>query len=93
LGFWLAAVALTAANKTAATTALGLPLLVLGVPVIDTLWAIVRRTLAGQPMWRADRGHLHHRLLARGYSPGKVVTVLYSISAILGAAAVVWAMR
>ena len=52
-------------------------MLVLGVPVVDTLWAIVRRTLAGQPMWRADRGHLHHRLLARGFSPRQTVFVIY----------------
>jgi len=91
LGFWLSAVAIAAASKTAAATTLALPLLILGVPVADTLWAIVRRTLAGQPVWRADRGHLHHRLLARGYSPVKTVLVIYSVSLILGAAAIMLA--
>jgi UDP-GlcNAc:undecaprenyl-phosphate GlcNAc-1-phosphate transferase len=91
LGFWLAAIAVAAAAKTAAATTLALPMLVLGVPVIDTLWAIVRRTLAGQPMWRADRGHLHHRLLARGLTPQKTVLVIYAISAALSAAALVLA--
>ena len=89
LGFWLAAVAVAAASKTAAATTLALPMLILGVPVLDTVWAIVRRTLAGQPMWRADRGHLHHRLLARGLTPVKTVIVIYAISAMLGAAAMV----
>ena len=89
LGFWLAAVAVAAASKTAAATTLALPMLILGVPVLDTVWAIVRRTLAGQPMWRADRGHLHHRLLERGLSPVKTVIVIYAISALLGAAALV----
>jgi UDP-GlcNAc:undecaprenyl-phosphate GlcNAc-1-phosphate transferase len=88
LGFWLATVALAAASKTAAATTLLLPMLVLGVPLFDTLWAVVRRAIARQPVWRADRGHLHHRLLARGYSARKVLLVLYSISIALGAAAV-----
>ena len=93
LGFWLAAIALAAASKTAAATTLALPLLVMGVPVVDTLWAIIRRTLAHQPPWKADRGHLHHRLLARGLSPQKTVLVIYAISTALGLTAVVWATR
>jgi UDP-GlcNAc:undecaprenyl-phosphate GlcNAc-1-phosphate transferase len=93
LGFWLAFIAVAAAAKTAAATTLALPMLVLGVPVLDALWAVVRRTLAGQPMWRADRGHLHHRLLARGFSPRKTVAVIYSAALLLGAAAVFLAAR
>jgi UDP-GlcNAc:undecaprenyl-phosphate GlcNAc-1-phosphate transferase len=91
LGFWLAAIAVAAAAKTAAATTLALPMLILGVPVLDTLWAITRRTLAGQPMWRADRGHLHHRLLARGLTPQKTVLVIYTISIVLSAVALVLA--
>lgn len=88
LGFWLALVSLAAASKTAAATTLLLPMLVLGIPLFDTLWAIVRRAASGQPIWRADRGHLHHRLLARGYSTQKVLVVLYSAAFALGAIAV-----
>jgi UDP-GlcNAc:undecaprenyl-phosphate GlcNAc-1-phosphate transferase len=91
LGFWLATISVAAAAKTAAATTLALPMLVLGVPVVDTLWAIIRRTVARQPVWRADRGHLHHRLLARGLSPQKTAMVLYSVSLLLGLAAVFWA--
>ena len=91
LGFWLAAISIAASSKTAAATTLALPMLVLGVPFLDTVWAIVRRTLAGQPMWRADRGHLHHRLLERGFSTVKTVIVIYAISLLLGAAAIVLA--
>ena len=87
----MAAIALAAAAKTAAATTLALPMLILGVPVFDTLWAITRRTLAGQPMWRADRGHLHHRLLARGLTPQKTVYVIYTISAVLSVAALLLA--
>jgi len=88
IGFWLAVVALTAASKTAAATTLLLPMMVLGVPLFDTLWAITRRALAGKPIWRADRGHLHHRLLARGYTAKRVLLVLYSVSILLGVMAV-----
>ena len=93
LGFWLAFIAVAAAAKTAAATTLALPLLILGVPVVDAVWAVVRRTLAGQPMWRADRGHLHHRLLARGFSPQKTVITLYAVAGLLGAAAIVLSAR
>lgn len=89
LGFWLAVVALAAASKTAAATTLLLPMLVLGVPLFDTLWAITRRAIAGEPIWRADRGHLHHRLLARGFTVKKVLLVLYSVSVVLGVVGVV----
>lgn len=88
LGFWLSSVAIAAASKTAAATTLALPMLILGVPVLDTAWAIVRRSIARQPIWRADRGHLHHRLLERGYSPKKTVLVIYTISLVLGATAI-----
>jgi UDP-GlcNAc:undecaprenyl-phosphate GlcNAc-1-phosphate transferase len=91
LGFWLAAISIAASSKTAAATTLALPMLVLGVPFVDALWAITRRTWAKQPMWRADRGHLHHRLLARGYSSIKTVVTIYLVSVLLGAAAIVLA--
>ncbi len=88
LGFWLAVVSLSAASKTAAATTLLLPMLVLGVPLFDTLWAVLRRALAGKPIWSADRGHLHHRLLEKGYPVKKVLFILYSVSIVLGAIAV-----
>ncbi|HVF09903.1 MAG TPA: MraY family glycosyltransferase [Abditibacteriaceae bacterium] len=91
LGFWLATIAVAATSKTAAATTLALPMLVLAIPLFDTLWAVVRRALARQPIWRADRGHLHHRLLARGFSPRTTILVLYAVAAGLGIVAVLWA--
>ncbi|HEY0076199.1 MAG TPA: MraY family glycosyltransferase [Abditibacteriaceae bacterium] len=95
IGFWLAAIAIAASAKTAAATALGVPMLVLGIPVADTIWAVIRRTLAKQAPWKADRGHLHHRLLERGFTPRKISLLMYAISATLGAAAIlaVWHSR
>ena len=95
IGFWLATIAIAASAKTAAATALGVPMLVLGIPVADTIWAVIRRTLAKQAPWKADRGHLHHRLLERGFTPIKISLLMYAISATLGAVAilVVWRSR
>ena len=90
IGFWLATISLAAAAKTAAATTLLLPLIVMGIPVLDTLWAVWRRTRARQPFWRADRGHLHHRLLGLGLSPVKTVLVLYACGVALGGAAWLW---
>lgn len=90
LGFWLAAIALTAAAKTAAATTLALPLLVLAIPILDTIWAVMRRTLAGQAPWVADRGHIHHRLLSRGLSPVRTVLVIYAFGIALGAVALIF---
>jgi len=55
------------------------PLFVLGLPIVDTLWAIIRRTAAGKNIFAADRGHIHHRLLERGWGYRKTVWFLYAI--------------
>jgi UDP-GlcNAc:undecaprenyl-phosphate GlcNAc-1-phosphate transferase len=86
IGFLLGCMALAWANK--ATTAVGLlaPLLAMFVPVLDTAVAILRRGLAGQPLFGGDQRHIHHRLLRRGLTPRGAVLVLYG-AASLGAAA------
>lgn len=90
LGFWFAVIAIAANSKAAAATTLVVPVLVMGVPLFDTAWAIVRRSLARQPWWRADRGHLHHRLQAKGLSTVKTVLVLYLVSLALGISVMIW---
>lgn len=90
LGFWMATIGISANAKTAAGTTLLMPLIALLVPVLDMTWAIARRTLARQPWWRADRGHIHHRLLSRGLTPVSTVLVLYGVSFLLGAGIVMW---
>jgi UDP-GlcNAc:undecaprenyl-phosphate GlcNAc-1-phosphate transferase len=59
------------------------PLMALSLPLIDVGLAIVRRFLRHQPIFSADRGHIHHRLLDRGMSPKKAVVLLYGICSIL----------
>ncbi|MBI3911242.1 MAG: undecaprenyl/decaprenyl-phosphate alpha-N-acetylglucosaminyl 1-phosphate transferase [Armatimonadetes bacterium] len=80
VGFMLAGVATTGAFKRAATMAIAAPLLILGLPLLDTVVVIFRRWRGGRPIYQADRSHLHHRLLAAGYSQRQTVLILYGIS-------------
>ncbi len=88
LGFMLAAISIEGVMKSVATIAVIAPILILGVPIFDTTFAIFRRLLNGQSIAAADKGHLHHRLLNRGFSQRKSVLILYGISAIFGAFAI-----
>ena len=58
------------------------PLLALSIPLLDTALAVVRRFLRGKPIFTADRGHIHHRLLDRGLTPRKVALLIYGFCAI-----------
>lgn len=84
LGFLLSSIAIIGAVKSATAITLAVPIIVLGVPIYDTAFAIIRRKLNGKPIMQADKGHIHHRLLALGYSQKKVVIIMYVISGILG---------
>jgi UDP-GlcNAc:undecaprenyl-phosphate GlcNAc-1-phosphate transferase len=67
------------------TAKLAVALLVLGVPIIDTFWIIIRRTLSGRSPFSADRGHFHHRLLDLGLSHRQAVLLIYAICIFLAA--------
>lgn len=88
LGFMLAAISIEGVMKSVATIAIIVPILILGVPIFDTTFAIFRRFLSGKSIMAADKGHLHHRLLNKGFSQKKTVLILYGISAIFGIFAV-----
>ena len=68
LGFMLAGISVVGAVKSAATIALIVPILALGLPILDTTFAIVRRARNHRPIFKPDKGHLHHRLLAHGFT-------------------------
>lgn len=89
LGFMLAGISVIGAVKCAATIALIVPILALGLPILDTTFAIVRRYRGGVPIFKPDKGHLHHRLLGLGFSQRQAVLLMYVISAMLGLSAVV----
>ncbi len=88
LGFMLAGISVVGAVKSAATIALIVPILALGLPILDTTFAIVRRYRGGVPIFKPDKGHLHHRLLDLGFSQRQAVLLMYIISALLGLSAV-----
>lgn len=89
LGFLLAAISIEGAVKSAAAFAIAVPILALGLPIYDTIFAIVRRKVNKKPIMEADKGHLHHRLLDMGLTQKQVVIIMYIISAILGAIAII----
>ncbi len=88
VGLVLATIALLENRKTTAAMTLLLPLVALGLPVLDTVVAVVRRTARGRNPLRRDMGHLHHRLVRLGLSPQQAVGWLLGVSAMLGAVAV-----
>lgn len=77
LGLVLAVSSLQTNQKSSTAVALLVPIVILGLPIADTLLAIVRRAARGRPLFSADREHIHHRLLAMGLSQRKTVMVLY----------------
>ena len=91
IGYMLAAISVYGAVKTAATVALLVPAIALGLPIMDTAFAIMRRYSNGKPIFQPDKGHLHHRLLAMGMNQKQAVLLMYAITAALGIAAVLWA--
>ena len=88
LGFMLAGISIIGAVKSAATIALIVPILALGLPILDTAFAIVRRYRGGVPIFKPDRGHLHHRLLDLGFTQRQAVLLMYVISGALGLSAI-----
>lgn len=71
------------------TAKVAVALLILGVPIIDTFWIIIRRIVSGSSPFEPDRGHLHHRLLDLGLSHRGVVLLIYGMSVCLGLAGLV----
>ncbi len=93
LGFVLGEAAMLGMFKAHALLTFFVPLLALGLPLFDTAFAFARRTLRGQNPLRADRGHIHHRLLDMGLSAQSAVRLLCAVSAALGLTAVMLASR
>ncbi len=88
VGFILATTALETHEKSTTAVALLVPIVALGLPIGDTLLAMTRRAVRGQPIFSSDAGHIHHRLMARGLSHRATVLALYGIAIVLCAIAV-----
>jgi UDP-GlcNAc:undecaprenyl-phosphate GlcNAc-1-phosphate transferase len=89
LGFTLGCLAVTGLSKSTAIISLLVPIVILGIPIFDTSFAIIRRIYNGNPIFGADKNHLHHRLMAIGLSHRASVLVIYGISGFFGAAAII----
>lgn len=90
LGFMLAGVSIMGDTPLKSTTVIAtiVPMFVLALPIFDTAFAILRRMVNKRPIMEADKGHLHHRIMAVGLGQKRTVLMLYCISGIMGVAAV-----
>lgn len=88
LGYVLATTALNASQKNATAVSLLVPIMALGVPIFDTLFAMVRRFLERRPLFSPDRGHIHHRLLDMGLTHRRAVIIIYAVCGIFTVAAI-----
>ena len=92
LGFSLSIISILGVAKTYTAIVLIAPIIILGFPIFDTLFAIVRRIIKGKSLkavFKADKGHLHHRLMKRGYTQKQSVLILYGLTATLGMFAII----
>ena len=87
LGFMLAGVSIIGAFKLATLVAVAAPVLVLGVPLFDTTFVVLRRIVSGKRIHEADTSHLHHRLVDRGLSHRQVIWFIYALTFVLCAVA------
>lgn len=89
LGFALGTISLLSVSRTAALTSLLIPLIVAGVPIIDTFAAIVRRYRAHVSIGQADKGHIQHRLIEEGFDQRQAVLLIYAWCILLALGATV----
>lgn len=92
MGFSLAIISILGVAKTYTALVLIAPIIILGMPIFDTLFAIFRRIIKGKSIkavFKPDKGHLHHKLMAKGYTQKQAVLIMYGITAILGMFAVI----
>lgn len=83
IGFLLGCYGIIWTEKSATLLGMMAPLMALSLPLLDVGLAIIRRFLRRQPIFSADRGHIHHRLLDRGLSPKKAALLLYGICSLV----------
>jgi UDP-GlcNAc:undecaprenyl-phosphate/decaprenyl-phosphate GlcNAc-1-phosphate transferase len=88
IGFLLGCYGMVWSQKTAALAAMMVPLMALSIPLLDVGLSVIRRSIKRKPIFGADRGHIHHRLLDRGLTPRRAVMVLYLVAATAGGFAV-----
>ena len=89
IGFLLACYGALWSEKSVTMVAMAAPLLAVSIPLLDVGLSILRRFLRNRPIFQGDRGHIHHKLLERGFSPKAAVLVIYGLCAIAAAVSLV----
>lgn len=87
MGYMIAVISLLG-FKGALLTSLGVPLLVLAIPILDTAFAIIRRIIRRQPIHSADKDHLHHQFLKKNFSQRRTVLTIYAINILFSTASI-----
>jgi UDP-GlcNAc:undecaprenyl-phosphate GlcNAc-1-phosphate transferase len=90
VGFTLASLSVLGTQKAATAVAVVVPILAFGFPMVDTAMTMGRRLVSRKPIFEGDKEHIHHMLLARGWSQRKVALILYGVCASFGLAAVIF---
>ena len=88
LGYMIAVLSVISPLKQATVVGALIPMLTLAVPIFDTALAMLRRLLKHESMMHADKGHLHHHLMAAGFGQRRSVLIMYGIVGIMGIVAV-----
>ena len=89
-GFLLAALSVLGTQKATTAVAIVVPILAFGFPVVDTAMTMGRRLVSRKPVFQGDREHIHHMLLARGWSQRRAALVLYGVCALFGLVALIF---
>lgn len=91
-GFMIATISLLG-FKTITMTSFFIPVLLLGIPILDTLFAIIRRTIKKQPIYTPDKEHLHHQLLKLGLSHRNTVLAIYAMNILFAFASIIYTIN
>lgn len=92
MGFMIAVISLLG-FKTTALTSLFVPLMILGLPILDTAFAIIRRALKKQPIFSADKQHVHHQLLGMNFSQRTTVLIIYGVNILFASTSVLFVLK
>lgn len=92
LGFIIAVIALLG-FKNVTMTSLIVPLLLIAIPILDTLFAIIRRTIKGESISQGDKFHIHHQLLNRNLSVKATVLIIYAVDALFALASIIYVLK
>ena len=92
LGFIIAVITLLG-FKNVMMSSIIIPLLILAIPILDTLFAIIRRSLKGESISKPDKFHIHHQLLKRNFSQRTTVLIIYAINILFSTASIVYVLK